>query len=42
MWGRIIVAAGTFIGAAGAFIGTIEKAICQKKRLMLCASDRGR
>ena len=30
MWGRIIVAAGTFIGAAGAFIGTIEKAICQK------------
>lgn len=30
MWGRIIVAAGTFIGAAGAFIGAIEKAICQK------------
>ena len=30
MWGRIIVAAGTFIGAAGALIGAIEKAICQK------------
>ena len=30
MWGRIIVAAGTFIGAAGAFIGAIEKDICQK------------